>query len=230
MPKAIADAMPDQFRCIAEADSPDDVFVRQEAAGHIMRLDETLWPTKYHCATITTDELKQLRRIKNVVRKGRVIRLELSSMVLTFGTEPSQADSLYIDSTADGLTRRPARPIFEEDRITIQPVFMCQPIYSASGLAKIDLRYKDNALKNRICIPVPHPDVPEDYLPATLATFLNLEAWGLRIGWWTLRSRLCAGHHMGLSDLIRLHGKVLWWRNRARKKMHRFISELEGDC
>lgn len=149
-------------------------------------------------------------------------------MVLTGGTEPSVLDSLYIDCTADGLNRRPARPVFEEDRITIQPVFICQPVYSASGIAKIELRYKDTALKNRLCIPVPHPNVPEDYLPASLATFSNLEAWGLRIGWWTLRSRLCAGHHFGLLGLIRFHVKGLWWRWRGLKKMRRFIREREA--
>lgn len=107
---------------------------------------------------------------------------------------------------------------------------MCQPIYSVLGLVKIDLCYKDTVLKNCICIFVFYFDVFEDYLFVMLTIYLNMEVWGLCIGWWILCSRLCAGYHMGLFGLIRFHSKGLWWRNWVRKKMYCFIRELEGDC
>ncbi len=41
-----------------------------------MRIDPNVRPQMFHGATISSEELKQLRRVKNIVRKGRVTRLD----------------------------------------------------------------------------------------------------------------------------------------------------------
>ncbi len=61
---AFAKSLADQVEAVALADSVDDVFARLEAAGELRRLDPTVTPTAYHCATLSDGELAQLRRIE----------------------------------------------------------------------------------------------------------------------------------------------------------------------
>jgi len=75
-----------QFRHVAESDSVPDLFRRLEDDGLLIRLDANVEPTMYRCSTITTVELEQLQRIKNVVRLGRVRSIEADQIVLDEGT------------------------------------------------------------------------------------------------------------------------------------------------
>lgn len=65
-----------QAEAIAEAENIEDLFNRLEKGGVLMRLDPNVRPKMFHGATISSEELKQLRRVKNIVRKGRVTRLD----------------------------------------------------------------------------------------------------------------------------------------------------------
>ena len=73
---AINRGFAEQTRAIVEGSSYRDVFERINAAGQLLRLDDEVWPTMYRCATVTVAELEQLRRIQDVVRLGRVQRIE----------------------------------------------------------------------------------------------------------------------------------------------------------
>ncbi len=223
-PNRIADLMTDQLRISAASSTPNDVLLRQEKAGHIMRLDPDVWPTRYRCATITVSELEQLRRIKRVIRKGRVTCIEPDA--IHFGEEsiPSVSGSLYVDCTADGLARRPPRPIFEPGLITLQPVVMCQPTYSAAVVAKLEIRYDNDQKKNALSRPISHPQNNEDYFPASLATIQNIDDWAVRFGWWTLRSRLSLAAHMSVLSLIRFFFKALRWRRRGLEKLRVLVA------
>ena len=89
----------------------------------------------YRCATVSLAELAQLRRIQDVVRLGRLRRIEESSMVLGAGTIDASPGTLYIDCSADGLERRPALPVFDGHRMTLQSVRTCQQVFSAALIA-----------------------------------------------------------------------------------------------
>jgi hypothetical protein len=65
-----------QLQAVVEAASMADLYRRLEAAGQLVRIDITVEPTKYYCATVSQAELAQLRRITQVVRLGRVQRIE----------------------------------------------------------------------------------------------------------------------------------------------------------
>ena len=145
-PKVLAHDFPAQLRAISEAGSLSGVYQRLEAEKRLLRLDTKVWPAKYRCATVTIEELEALRRIRDVVRKGRVVRIDESGIELTKGTRSFSAkrgagdvEVLYIDCSADGLAKRPPRPIFDGDRITLQSIAMCQQVMSAAAIAALEI-------------------------------------------------------------------------------------------
>lgn len=56
-----------QFEAVVAAESMSDLFNRLEAGGDLVRIDPSVRPTAYHCATISPEELTQLRRLENIV-------------------------------------------------------------------------------------------------------------------------------------------------------------------
>ena len=46
-----------------------------------MRIDEKRLPTAFKCATVSKEELVSLRKIKNVIRNGRIKSLEKDKIV-----------------------------------------------------------------------------------------------------------------------------------------------------
>ena len=89
-----------QFRAVAESDCIEDVFARSCAKGILLRVDENIKPTMYRCATVTQSEVEQLRRIKNVIRLGRVQRIEPGRVVLDEGSFSTVPGTLHVDCTA----------------------------------------------------------------------------------------------------------------------------------
>ena len=166
-----------QLRAIRDATSPDDLFARLEDAGTLLRIDPAVRPTMYRCATVTQAELDQLRRITDIVRQGHLLAVENDKMVLEGGEVAMDGRALYIDCTADGAEKRPATPIFEPDRITLQSARGCQQIFSASLIAHVEAAYPDDATRNELCVPLPHPDTDLDWLRIALADYANQLRW-----------------------------------------------------
>jgi len=53
-----------------------DALERVAASGFILRFDPEVWPTMWRCATVSEQELEQLRRIDEVIRAGHVRRID----------------------------------------------------------------------------------------------------------------------------------------------------------
>ncbi len=166
-----------QLRAINDAASAQDLLARLEDAGVLLRIDPAIRPAMYRCATVTRLELEQLRRITDVVRMGHLLAIEADRMVLDGGTLAVSGDELYIDCTADGAEKRPATPIFDAGRITLQSVRGCQQIFSAALIAHVEAAYRDDAVKNRLCVPLPHPDTDLDWLRLAQADYTNQLRW-----------------------------------------------------
>ena len=62
-------------------------------------------PTMYRCSTVTKAELEQLKRVKNIVRKGRVKSISNTEIVLEHGSIATSLETLHIDCAGDGLAR-----------------------------------------------------------------------------------------------------------------------------
>ena len=183
-----------QMEASALATSITDLFNRLAASGQLLRLDDTVRPGMCRCATGTVAELEQLRRIDGIVRLGRVRSIGPQEIVLENGSFPTSPDALYIDCTADGLERRPAVPVFDGDRITLQSVRTCQQVFSAAFIGHIEASCPDEAEKNELCTVVPHPDSDIDWLRMALADRENTARWGSdpELSAWLRGSRLDA--------------------------------------
>ena len=189
-----AQSLADQVEALARATTKNDVFVRLEAVGDLFRIDPDVVPEAHHCAIISSAELEQLRRIHDVVRLGRVARIESRQIVLEHGHVDVAPGDLHIDCTARGVSPRPAIPVFAGDRITPQVVRLCQPIFSAALIGHVEAVFDDEDEKNRICRPVPVPDTPTDWLRRMAEELANRRVWSTtpQIADWIARSRLDA--------------------------------------
>lgn len=163
--------------CTLEATSVEDFHLRMEASGLLLRLDKSVWPTRFTCATISLAELEQLRRITSIVRMGRVLNIRPDEVVLQKGSYRPDAYSLYVDCTANDSKKMAAVPIFQGSKITLQSVRICQQVLSAQMIGHVESAYKDDQVKNKLCCPVPHPDTPVDYVRASGLMLRNAARW-----------------------------------------------------
>ncbi len=159
---------------------------------------------------------------------GRVQRIEATQIVLADGTIPTNADVLHIDCTAHGLARRPARPIFDGDRITLLPVTLCQPAFSSAFIALVEMRCADDARKNSHCRPVPHPEYPDDLFTCTLASLENVATWSGPFGWWLTWSRLAVSAHFSLPSFVRFMYTILRWLPPCTESLRRIVAASTG--
>ncbi|MEH6559158.1 MAG: NAD(P)/FAD-dependent oxidoreductase [Oceanicoccus sp.] len=166
-----------QMKAIAESESIDDMFARVEANGQLLRIDNDIKPSMYRCATVTELELQQLKRIKNIIRKGRVQRAARGQLELDDGVEQLNDDALYIDCTADALARMPIAPVFDGEKITLQTVRFCQQVFSAAFIAHVEASYNSEDERNKLCTVVPHPNTASDWMRVTLAHAMNQLTW-----------------------------------------------------
>ncbi len=166
-----------QLKSVDLADSVEDLFARLTDAGCLLRIDESIDPEMYRCAIVSQAELEQLRRIDNVVRMGHVKQIEPGRVVLDGGTRPIAGSALYIDCTAVGLGRREVTTVFDAERITLQTVRTCQPVFSAALIAHVEAAYADDDTRNSLCRPIPNPEVPTDWLRMMLTYNGNQLRW-----------------------------------------------------
>ena len=167
----------------------DEFFLAMEKTAGIIRLDKNTLPKKWRCATVSTPELEQLRRIKNVIKKGRVTKITNNEMILQQGTIIHADKSLFVDCSANALSREKKVPIFSEGKITLQPVLFCQQVFSAATIARMELTNISDPKRNQLK-PIPHPEFKEDW-PSTLAGSIeNLLLLHRYFPMWMFRSRL----------------------------------------
>ena len=66
----------DTMQAAEQASSLDDLFLRLEDAGIMLRIDRAVTPTMAKAPTLATWELDQLRTLENVVRRGHLEAVE----------------------------------------------------------------------------------------------------------------------------------------------------------
>jgi hypothetical protein len=167
-----------QYEAAAAATSLDDLFTRLEESGRVLRIDQSVRPSKYSGATISLAEVEMLRTITDVVRKGFVRRIAREEIVLDQGTVPGSPDALYIDCTARAFTSRPVVPVFDGDRITVQLVRAGLTCLSAAFVAHVEAAYSNEAEKNELCAPVLLPSTETDWVRWALGDLRNARRWG----------------------------------------------------
>ena len=149
-----------------------------EEAGIWLRIDPEIMPTMIHGATLSVHELEALRRIKDIVRLGRVRAIEPDLLLMSGGEVPAPNGSLYIDCTASALQYSgDPGPVFTEDRIGIQMVRLYQPAFSAAMIAKIESLECSLKEKNAMARPVDMTDSVKSWVERQIAGGMNQFAW-----------------------------------------------------
>ena len=165
-----------QLEAMARATSAGDLFARLEAEEFFLRIDPDVVPTMFRGAVISEAELELLRRIEDVVRLGRVRRIERGRIVLDEGSVPTSEDAVHIHCASRGLRRPPLRPIFEPGRVTVQPFLWGFACFQFALLGVVEATVGSDEEKNRLCPPIAYWDANTDYLSAFLATLANERA------------------------------------------------------
>jgi hypothetical protein len=171
-----------QFEAVAAAHSIADLFSRLEERGILLRIDKNVAPTTYRCAVVSQAELTELRRIENIVRLGRVKALEPTRIVLEQGSLAADPDTLYVDCSASAIQTPPSIPVFEAGCINLLMVRLCQPLFSAALIAYVEGNVAEMNEKNALCVPVPSPEYPIDWLRMWAATIANAARWRQHAG------------------------------------------------
>jgi hypothetical protein len=181
-----------QAEIVAQADSVPDVFARLSAAGQLLRLDEKIEPTMYHGAICSESELTLLRQIKNIVRMGRIQKVEPHQVLLDKGVIKADPNWLYVDCSASAVVLRPIIPVFNGATITPQFIRTVQPTFSAALTAYVEAHFDDETEKNEICTVVPLPDQPVDWLKMMFINMGNQQRWAKHkeMRRWIAQSRL----------------------------------------
>ena len=137
----------------AEAASLDEVFLRLEEAGVMLRIDRAVTPTMARAPTLGTWELDLLRTIENVVRLGHIRRVDRGQVTLDHGSVATAPDALVVHCAASGVQNPPLVPIWRPSAITVQPVRAGFPCFGAAVSGYVEATRADDDEKNRLCPP-----------------------------------------------------------------------------
>lgn len=223
-----------QFEALENAKSIPDLFDKLENAGVLIRIDQNIQPKMFRGATISQLELEQLRRIKNVVRKGRI--KHIGKFKITFENSSIEMPSglVYIDCSANALSHGETKPVFSGNTITPQTIRGAQIVFSAALIAHIEASYSGEELKNELCKVVLLPDHDTDWLKMLLGSIINQERWRKdeELSRWISQNRLDGFTHLTASvspDNKELQAILNRLRNSVKPgitKLRQFVSEL----
>jgi hypothetical protein len=219
----------------ASATSIPDLFARLEESGELMRLDASIDPTMYRMAILSELELGQLRTIENVIRAGRLRRIQTHQIVLEGAEIPTRADRLYVDCTAEGLPRPSPRPIFEPHRITIQPMREGSPTFNAALIGYLEATRDDVDEQNSLAPTNPYPSAAEDWIRARHVGMIAQRGWDQTpdVRDWIESSRLNVASglrdHAGEPGVAQAIGSYLENSDRAIENLGAFRVQLGDD-
>merc|ERR1719348_2925933 len=188
-----------------------------EKEGLLSRLDPEIEPTRFRGAVVHMDEVKRLRTV-NIIRKGRIDRIEKDKIVFVTGqTLPATSSTLFVDCSSLSTLFDKAKPIFEKNRINLQYTTMPpNPGMAASTIAALDLKYPDEAeVKNEV---FPVLDVPQTAVELCSALLIDMKAReniNKELGfWWQQSRRNFIIHHLSWETV----NKMLKGENKEEKQ------------
>ena len=130
------------FDNIIESKDINDVYRRGEALGQYMRLDKNIWPTKMRGGSMTKKEMEKIRQIRNIIREGRIDRIDSDAIIFKNGNKiPTDSSTLHIDCSIGGSTFPPVKEkVFTENQINLQMIQFPPSATSAAMIASIELK------------------------------------------------------------------------------------------
>lgn len=153
----------DTMAAAADAESLDDLFLRLEAAGVMLRIDPETVPTMAKTPTLGAWELDLLRTIENVTRLGHVKHITSGEIVLDGGVVPLEAGALVVHCAASGLQYPRLVPLWSRDKIRLQTTRVGFPCFCAALAGFVEATRDDDRERNRLCPPNTLPDNPANW-------------------------------------------------------------------
>jgi hypothetical protein len=223
-----------QFEALERAESISDLFHKLESAGVLLRIDQNVQPKMFRGATVSELELAQLRRIKNIVRKGHVKHIGKDKISFTNDSVDTQSGLVFVDCSANALSHGESKPVFSGNTITLQAIRGGQIVFSAALIAHVEASYSEEHSKNELCSVIELPNHDTDWIKMLLGSMINQQRWKQdpELAKWLYHNRLDGFSHLveNISEdneelqriLARLRNSV----KPAIMKLHQFVSEL----
>ena len=168
----------DTMAAAADAESLDDLFLRLEAAGVMLRIDPRVVPTMAKTPTLATWELELLRTVENVVRLGHIKRVDHDEIVLDRGSVPLPPLSLVVHCAASGLQYPPLVPLWAPDKIRLQTIRAGFPCFNAALAGYVEATRDDDRERNRLCPPNTLPDSTVSWARMQVRGIIAARAFG----------------------------------------------------
>jgi hypothetical protein len=162
----------------ASAESLDDLFLRLEAAGVMLRIDRGVMPTMAKTPTLAAWELDLLRTIENVVRLGHIRHVTRREIVFDAGSISLAPGSLIVHCAASGLQYPPLVPIWGPDKIRLQTIRAGFPCFCAALAGYVEATRDGDMERNRLCPPNTLPDTPVSWARMQVRGTLAARAYG----------------------------------------------------
>ena len=130
----MADGMDSLFDSVIGAESGLDALHRLEQKGHLFRLDKNIEPARFRAATVSEAELVKLNQIQDIVRRGRIARIEADRLVFQSGEElPTGPGTLHVDCSTNGILfytdEKKVKKIWDGTTINLQMVMFLSLIH-----------------------------------------------------------------------------------------------------
>jgi len=143
----------DTMAAASEATSLDDLFLRLEAAGVMLRVDPAVVPTMAKTPTLGTWELDLLRRVERVVRHGHLTGVARGELAFDDTTVAVADDALVVHCAASGLPSPSLVPVWSPDAIRLQTIRVGFPCFCAALAGYVEATRDDDRERNRLCPP-----------------------------------------------------------------------------
>ena len=168
----------DMMQAATAAASLQDLFLRLEDAGIMLRIDRSVTPTMAKAPTLGSWELELLRTIENVVRRGHIDTVRRGRIDLADGSVAIADDALVVNCAADGLKMLPRVPIWGPEAITLQPIRAGFPCFGAALAGYVEATRTDDDVKNKLCPPSSYGNTLPDWATMNVLGMRNSMSFG----------------------------------------------------
>ncbi len=160
----------DTFEAAASSASPDEMFLRLEAAGVMLRIDPDVLPTMAKTPTLGMWELDLLRTVENVVRNGHIKGVTAGEIEFEGAVVSLPSNALVVHCAASGLQYPPMVPIWGQDKVRVQTSRAGFPCFNAALVGFVEATRDDDLERNRLC--------PTNTLPNTTTDWSEMQSRG----------------------------------------------------
>jgi hypothetical protein len=167
----------DTLGAAQDAPSLDELFLRLEALGIMLRIDPAVTPTMAKAPTLATWELDQLRTLENVVRRGHVRTVDRGRLTFADGSVTVAQDAVVVHCAADGLKYPERVPVWRREAITLQAIRAGFPSFGAALTGYVEATRDDDDEKNRICRPSQYGNSLEEWARMNVLGTRNVMAF-----------------------------------------------------